>query len=140
MVLLTIATLFTAAFRSQGKASRSSVGQKAAETVLVGKLHAIYKGLHPGLTKANFLSQDAPPSPALEGSLVLSGTEFFYRMDYQTVLDTGGDPLGRGLSENRLKMVGVTCWWWSANENQTRAGTGRQSLRLQRLVNEHDQF
>jgi hypothetical protein len=140
VVLLTVASLFTAAFRTQGKAGRSSIGQKAAETVLVGKLHAIYKGVHPGLTKANFFAQDAPPNPVLEGSLVLSGTEYVYRMDYQTVVDGAGDPLGRGLPENRLKLVGVTCWWWSADENQTRAGTGKQSVRIQRLVNENDQF
>lgn len=138
MVLVTIAALFISMYRSQEKASHGSTGVLATETVLNTNLHRIFTGGHPTLTKTAFFSTDAPPSPSIEGSLNLGATEYLYKMDYSTVSSPAGVPVGTGLSGNRLKLVTVTCWWWAADAVQARAGYGRQSYTVQRLVNEND--
>lgn len=140
VALVTVGALFISMYRTQEKASRGSTGVLAAETVLNTKLHAIFHGLEPGLSKTDFFNNDAPPQPSLEGRLLLSGTEYIYKLDYSTVPGPGGAPLGSTLAENRLKLVSITCWWWTADATATRAGFGKQTYSTQRLVNENDKF
>jgi hypothetical protein len=140
IVIVTVASLFISMYRTQEKSARSSTGVRVAETVINAKLHSIFSGLEPGLSKAQFFANDAPPQPVLSGSLVLSGTEYLYRLEHETVVQPGGTTLGSGLAENRLKIVSVTCWWWGADEASTRAGHGKQTVSLRRMVNENDKF
>lgn len=140
VVLLTVAGVFLSIFRSQEKSSHGETGAVAAETVLNSKLHNIFAGVEPGLTKADFFANNSPPATELSGNLLLAGTEYQYRVDYETVVDSSGVALGSSLPENRLKLVRVTCWWWNAAPGDTRQGYGKQSYTLQRLVNENDGY
>lgn len=140
IVIVTVAALFISMYRTQEKSARSSTGVRVAETVINSKLHSIFSGLEPGLTKAQFFTNDAPPQPPIDGKVDLSGTEYLYRMEYETVVQPAGTTLGSGLAENRLKVVQVTCWWWSPDATTNRAGYGKQTVTMRRMVNENDKF
>lgn len=140
LALVVSVTLFLSMFRSAEKSSHNVSGVMVAETVMTQVLHDIFLGLRPGLTKADFFANNSPPSPPLSGSLVLSNTEYQYEMDYATVTSTTGTDLGAGLSGNRLKVVTVTCWWWGPTAASQRAGQGRLSVQIRRLVNENARF
>lgn len=132
LVILTI--FFISLYHAGDKSGNTATGTRAAETVLNQQLHDIFHGTHPSLTKATFFAGDA--SPGVTGQLLLGATEFQYQMDYATVRSTAGGDLGASLSGNRLKSVTVKCWWWG----EQRAGQGRLSVTLSRLVNENDEF
>lgn len=134
--IIFLTTFFISINRLSSKSDNTSIGAHAAETVLNQQLHDIFKGVHPALTKATFLNNNA--SPGISGSILLGVTQFQYQMDYATVQAGAGGDLGG--SQNRLKLVTIHCWWWGANANAQRTGQGRLSVELRRLVNENDKF
>ncbi|MBN9419659.1 MAG: prepilin-type N-terminal cleavage/methylation domain-containing protein [Candidatus Eremiobacteraeota bacterium] len=136
--LVFLTSFFISLYRATDKSGNTAIGTRAAETVINQQLHDIYKGSHPTLTKSSFFAADA--APGLSGSLQLGQTEFQYQMDYSTVQSSSGGSLGASLAGNRVKMVTVRCWWWGANAGSQRAGQGRLSVELHRLVNENDEF
>ena len=138
VAMVMLSSLFVGLYRGSDKSGNQSTGLNAAETVLNQQIHDIFKGTHPTLTKAAFFASNSPPG--LSGSLTLSSTEFLYQFDYVTVQSNLGTDLGVGLSGNRLKAVTVTCWWWGQAANSHRAGLGKLSVQLRRLVNENDQY
>lgn len=139
LAVILLTSFFVSLYRSADKSGNTAAGIRVAETVINQQLHDIFKGLHPAITKASFFATDA--SPGLTGNLQLDQTEFQYQMDYVTVqANGGGGDLGASLSGNKLKSVVVTCWWWGPTPNAQRAGQGKLSVRLQRLVNENDEF
>lgn len=138
VALVILTSFFISLYRATDKSGNTSAGTRAAETVLNQQLHDIFRGTHPTLTKAGFFAGSA--SPGISGTLQLGQTEFQYQVDYATVASSAGGDLGAGLSGNRLKSVTVRCWWWGAQANSQRAGQGRLSVELHRLVNENDEF
>jgi len=136
VALVMTVNLFLSVQRGGDKNRHTATGTLVAETVLNQFLHDVYQGVHPTLTKATFFSADA----SLSGSLALSSTEYFYQIDYQTVVSTAGTELGAGLGGNRLKAVQVTCWWWGAGPTSQRSGQGKLSVQLRKLVNENASF
>lgn len=132
--------VFMSLFKNSEKSSHTTAGVMVAETVINQQLHDIFLGVHPTLTKAIFFANDSPPNPPLLGKLTLSNTDYQYRMDYVTVQTTAAAPLGAGLTGNRLKAVTVTCWWWGATATSQRAGQGKLSVQVRRLVNENARF
>lgn len=132
VALVFLTSFFVSLYRSTDKSGNTAAGTRAAETVLNHQLHDIFKNTHATLTKAAFFAGDA----GLSGSLQLGQTEFQYQMDYATVQSSGGGDLGAGLTGNRLKAVTVRCWWAGGQ----RAGQGRLSVEIHRLVNENDEF
>lgn len=134
VALVFLTSFFVGLYRSTDKSGNTAAGTRAAETVLNHQLHDIFKNTHVSLTKAAFFAADA--APGVSGSLQLGQTEFQYQMDYATVRSSGGGDLGAGLTGNRLKAVTVRCWWAGGQ----RAGQGRLSVEIHRLVNENDEF
>jgi len=138
VALIFLTSFFISLYHASDKSGNTATGTRAAETIINQQLHDIFKGTHPTLTKAGFFAGDA--TPGITGSLQLGQTEFQYEMDYATVQSSAGGSLGAGLGSNRLKAVTVRCWWWGADANARRAGQGRLSVELHRLVNENDEF
>lgn len=138
LALVVLASFFISLYRSANKSGNTASGARVAETVINQQLHDIFRGTHPTLTKASFFATNA--SPGITGQLQLDQTTFQYQMDYATVQANGGGDLGASLAGNRLKSVTVTCWWWGSGPTAQRTGQGRLSVRLQRLVNENDEF
>ncbi|MBX3171221.1 MAG: prepilin-type N-terminal cleavage/methylation domain-containing protein [Candidatus Eremiobacteraeota bacterium] len=138
VALIFLTSFFISLYRATDKSGNTAVGTRVAETVINQQLHDIFKGTHPTLTKAGFFAADA--APGVSGVLQLGQTEFQYQLDYATVPSSGGGTLGAGLASNRLKKVTVRCWWWGTGANAQRAGQGRLSIELHRLVNENDEF
>lgn len=136
IALVMTVNLFLSVQRGGDKNRHTATGTLVAETVMNQFLHDVYQGVHPTLTKAAFFGADA----SLSGNLVLGNTEYFYQIDYQTVVSTAGTDLGAGLSGNRLKAVQVTCWWWGVAPTSQRSGQGKLSIQLRKLVNENASF
>lgn len=139
LAVVVLTSFFISLYRSADKSGNTAAGTRVAETVINQQLHDIFKGTHPTITKASFFANDA--APGLTGQLQLDQTLFQYQMDYVTVqANGGGGDLGASLSGNKLKSVVVTCWWWGGGPAAQRAGQGKLSVRLQRLVNENEDF
>lgn len=137
LAVVVLTSFFISLYRSADKSGNTAAGTRVAETVINQQLHDIFKNTHPTITKASFFANDG----ALTGQLQLDQTLFQYQMDYVTVqANGGGGDLGASLSGNKLKSVVVTCWWWGGGPTAQRAGQGKLSVRLQRLVNENEDF
>ncbi len=136
-ILFTLA-LFTGLIRSSQKSADRATGALMANTILTREINQILAGTHPTITTASFFSNDSPPQPPIQGTVVVNNTIYTYEIGYQTMTDSGGTPMGTtsGLTTNRTKRVNITVWWWVQNANEQREGYGYLRTHLTRLVNE----
>lgn len=137
LMILTILALVLALNRGSRKSIDSSAAQFAVDQILNLLVESAQRDN--GALHANFWGVDyaAPGPPFASGSIIANQTEFFYRVDAVTVRDPLNNPLdGTGLPHNRLKLVQVDLWWWNPSATTTRAGYGKLSTKITRLIRE----
>lgn len=127
--ILTLMVLVLSLSRSSRKSVNTSAAELAADQILTRILYQADWNDH-----ANFW--DTPNhSPYRSGSYSLNRTDFSYTLDASEVRDTSSTAVGAGQTQNRLKMVNLRVTWWDGNSGP-RAGTGKLSTQVQRLVHE----
>ena len=127
--------IFSALLKNSVKSGDRTTGAMEAESALTNEIHTILGST--GL-KNNFFTNDAPPGPPINGTVLLSGTVYTYRINHQVLKDAVlGTPIGSGgsLTNNKVAKTDVTVWWWTDDPTHTRAGMGYQTARLTRFVN-----
>lgn len=138
---LAVVALLLQLIRGTEKQSNLAAGSVLAEEVMTERLQVIFDNAEPGLSKNDFFDNNSPPDSPLEGTVALGQTTFTYRMNYQTVNNTGGNPVGGSAANtNRLKRVDITVWWWTDDPDNPRAGQGYLRTSATRFVNEKLDF
>jgi prepilin-type N-terminal cleavage/methylation domain-containing protein len=125
--------IFSALLKNSVKSGDRTTGAMQAESALTTEIHTILAST--GL-KNNFFNNDAPPNPPINGTVLLAGTIFTYRIEHQVLKDAIlGTPIGNGLANNKVAKTDVTVWWWTDDPTHARAGMGYQTARLTRFLN-----
>jgi hypothetical protein len=140
-LLLVVTALLITLLKGTQKASDETAGTILAEQVMLERLSLIFADLDPALTKQQFFDSDSPPQPPLEGTVRLNQAIYTYRINYRTISDPGGFPVGGdATTENRIKKVDTVVWWWNENPDDARAGYGQLRTEITRLINEKTDF
>ncbi|GMU55979.1 MAG: hypothetical protein AMXMBFR33_51250 [Candidatus Xenobia bacterium] len=88
------------------------------------------------VTQASFWQNDYPTgSPLATGTVRVGTTDFSYQITAMTVM-SGANPVGSLAPDNRLKRVSIELEWYGGE----RAGYGRTSARLTRLVRQGEEW
>lgn len=128
LAIFAVGTL-TKALAGMQKSSDTSTGLLVAHSILDSRLQAT---LTDDTQRDNFFSSAAGLWDSGTGAL-LDGTEYQFELSTETVAPSAG-PLPDG---NRLKLVRVVVWWWTADKDEARPEYGRLRAELVRLVNEN---
>ncbi|MBS2039704.1 hypothetical protein JST97_32260 [bacterium] len=131
LVILTILALVISLNRGSRKNLDTSAAQYAADQIINLVVERAQRDT--GALHAAFWGNDT----TVKGSVISNQTEFFYTLDATTVKDTSGQPLdGAALPNNRMKLIQVELYWWNPSNNSTRAGYGRLTTQVTRLIGE----
>ncbi|MBN9416890.1 MAG: hypothetical protein J0I12_15705 [Candidatus Eremiobacteraeota bacterium] len=132
--ILTLCVLLLQLLRSSRKTVDVSASELAAEQIIS---RVIYNGQY--FDHTAFWAIQSPPAYKT-GTLVSNRTEFAYQVDAVTVMNdnTGGTaPVGgTTMTNNRLKLVTLHLTWWDGASGGNRAGYGKLSRDVTRLVHE----
>ena len=129
--ILTIVGLILALSGSSRKSVDGSAAQMAANQIMTKLIYQAQANEHSAFW-------DTPNwNPYKTGVWSMNRTEFAYSLDAQAVTNTTGQNVGTatGMAQNRLKVVNLHLTW-HGSDSANRAGYGRHSTDVGRIVRE----
>lgn len=134
LAILSVGLVLLSILRSDRKTLDTALGGLVARQVLDRTMDRV-RADQPAGTKAQFWGSDFVSTPFEAGNITNNGTAFHYEVRAETVVNTGGDDVGGGLTSNRLKKVDVLITWWGSEQND-RTGYGELKVQTSRVVGE----
>jgi uncharacterized protein (TIGR02598 family) len=135
LTLFALISVAASSLQTRAKSNNLATAQALAETTVESVIRKAQSDADPApKSKSDFWESDfQKPGPPWEQKTVKVGTnEFRCEVYTKTIVELGGS----GLEQNRIKRVDVTVYWWGGEQTGSRAGSGKLSVALSRLVNE----
>lgn len=136
IALLGLVTVLASGMKAQDKLSKSVLARSVASTVFERTVNEM--GVSSPDDVEDFWDQDvsSEQTPYRSGTEMVGNTAFDYVITATEVRGTDGAPFGTatGQDGNRLKFMTVTVRW-AADGAEAKVGTGKQEIKISRLLN-----